>query len=189
MTEQQNDGIVEWFADLEADPKYQIEAAAAELAIEMSEILRHAFRAREDIGQNSLAEILGVSEGRVSQVLNGDGNFHVATIAKYLRALGYVLHVRPERVQVEVPPLVRNTRRKITAHLYKTTFSDGSSVSDQYTTLVGTGTEVKVALDRPRLVASRSLSSVKRAYVEDSVTATEKTPSTPSARTRQPVRS
>ncbi|WP_105035158.1 helix-turn-helix domain-containing protein [Cryobacterium aureum] len=186
MTEQPN-VVVDWVAELEANPKYQLEEAAAELAMEMSEILIHAFRVRTDIDQKDLAERLGVSEGRVSQVLHGDGNVHVATIAKYLRALGYALQVIPRPVDQESPSLVRNSRRKMVAHIYKTTFADGTGVSDHYTSIVGASPVAKEALDRPRLVSSRSLSAVKRAYLDDLVTATVKEPPARLTRTRQAV--
>ncbi|MEU1594532.1 helix-turn-helix transcriptional regulator [Streptomyces sp. NPDC005708] len=36
-----------------------------------------------------LSSLLGVSEGAVSQVLNGDGNIRISTLARYLRAMGF----------------------------------------------------------------------------------------------------
>lgn len=46
--------------------------------------------------QKELAELLGVSEGRVSQILNGDGNLRVATLARYLSALGFSLRMEAD---------------------------------------------------------------------------------------------
>lgn len=181
MTEQP-ENVVDWIADLESNPAYQMEEAAAELALEMSEILRHAFRARPDIDQKTLARLIGVSEGRVSQILHSDGNLHVSTLAKYLRALGYSLQVKPRSIAEEAPPLRRNTRRGVTAHLYKTTFASTNGVSEVYTTFVGSDAEPKEALDRPRLMSSRSLSSAKRAYVDDSIQAATKPASSKSPR-------
>src|SRR5258708_31297474 len=43
---------------------------------------------RDDIEKQGLAALIGVSPGRVSQVLNNPGNLTVAQIVKYTRALG-----------------------------------------------------------------------------------------------------
>ncbi|OBK30141.1 hypothetical protein A5659_03615 [Mycobacterium sp. 1165196.3] len=62
--------------------------AAADLAGQVSRVL-HAALAASGMDQKDLAEKLGVTQGRVSQVLNGDGNLRIAAVARYLRALGY----------------------------------------------------------------------------------------------------
>lgn len=79
--------------------------AAARLAVETAQLLTTAFAARKDIDQKALAEIVGVSEGRVSQVLHGDGNVHVATLARYLAALGYEADLTARPTAAEAAPL------------------------------------------------------------------------------------
>jgi transcriptional regulator with XRE-family HTH domain len=186
MTKQPDD-VVDWMKTLEADPNYQLDEAAAELALELSQILLHAFHAREDIDQKTLSERLGVSEGRISQVLHGDGNIHVATVAKYLRALGYRLRVVPLSIEDEAPNLMRNTRRRLMAHLYKTSFVDGDGITEHYTQVVTTSPIPREALDRPKLVGSRTLSATKRAYVEDVVSAPSREPLAPSRPKREAI--
>ena len=44
---------------------------------------------KADINQAGLAKAMGVSEGRVSQILNNPGNLTLKTIVQAARALGY----------------------------------------------------------------------------------------------------
>lgn len=74
--------------ELEADPGHNLELAAARAEVRVAGLLRRAFEASA-MSQRDLAERVGVTEGRVSQVLNSEGNLRVTTIARYLRALGY----------------------------------------------------------------------------------------------------
>jgi transcriptional regulator with XRE-family HTH domain len=52
------------------------------------EVLHDAL-GRSDLNQTQLAERLGKRKSAISQVLNGDGNVTVNTLAHYLAALGY----------------------------------------------------------------------------------------------------
>lgn len=85
--------------------------AAARLAVETAQLLKAAFAARKDIDQQALAEVIGVSEGRVSQVLHGDGNVHIATLARYLTALGYEAELTARPLAPEAPVLTTPRRR------------------------------------------------------------------------------
>jgi transcriptional regulator with XRE-family HTH domain len=85
--------------------------AAADLAAQVMRILEQALDA-SGIDQKSLAEKLGVTQGRVSQVLNGDGNLRVAAVARYLRALGYETHLSATPVDPSNPALPRTPRRR-----------------------------------------------------------------------------
>lgn len=67
--------------------------AAAAAASQTMSVLERA-KATSGITNKELADRLGVSEGRVSQVLNGDGNLHIATVARFLSAIGFHLAVR-----------------------------------------------------------------------------------------------
>jgi transcriptional regulator with XRE-family HTH domain len=93
-------------------PEGRISMAAARLAISASRMLASAFSARADIDQKALAGLIGVTEGRVSQVLHGDGNVHVATLARYMTALGYEVELTAKSVDASAPPLkARKPRR------------------------------------------------------------------------------
>ena len=85
--------------------------AAADLAAQVMRILEQALDA-SGLDQKALAERLGVTQGRVSQVLNGDGNLRVAAVARYLRALGYETHLSATPVDPGNPTLPRASRRR-----------------------------------------------------------------------------
>jgi len=48
--------------------------------------------------QVEIAEALGVTAGRVSQVFSGEGNIRISTLARYLRAMGYSLELNARPV-------------------------------------------------------------------------------------------
>jgi transcriptional regulator with XRE-family HTH domain len=73
---------------LEASPRAAQEMAAADLATWIRWALNRALSVSRK-SQKDLAESLGVSESAVSQVLSGDGNVKISTLAKYARALGF----------------------------------------------------------------------------------------------------
>lgn len=83
--------------------------AAADLAGQVMRLLQQALEASK-LDQKSLAEKLGVTQGRVSQVLNGDGNMKVAAVARYLRALGYETRLTASPVTSGLPALPRKSR-------------------------------------------------------------------------------
>lgn len=85
--------------------------AAADLAGQVMRLLQQALDASE-LDQKSLAEKLGVTQGRVSQVLNGDGNMKIAAVARYLRALGYETRLTASPVISGLPALPRESRRR-----------------------------------------------------------------------------
>lgn len=62
--------------------------AAARLRREVLKILHRALAAAE-INQVELAARLGVRKSAVNQVLNGDGNVRITTLAEYLHACGH----------------------------------------------------------------------------------------------------
>ena len=92
-------------------PEGLLGMAAARLAIKASRLLLEAFAARKDIGQRDLAESVGVTEGRVSQVLHGDGNVHVATLARYMAALGYELELTAKPIDSMAPSIRPKPKR------------------------------------------------------------------------------
>ncbi|GJF08919.1 hypothetical protein NGTWS0302_33030 [Mycolicibacterium cyprinidarum] len=85
--------------------------AAADLAGQVMRLLEQALDA-SGLEQKDLAEKLDVTQGRVSQVLNGDGNMKVAAVARYLRALGYETHISASPVDPGRPDLAREARRR-----------------------------------------------------------------------------
>jgi predicted XRE-type DNA-binding protein len=85
--------------------------AAADLAGQVMRLLHQALDV-SDLDQKALAEKLGVTQGRVSQVFNGDGNMRIAAVARYLRALGYETRLSATPVAPGIPPLPRESRRR-----------------------------------------------------------------------------
>lgn len=84
--------------------------AAADLAGQVMRLLQQALDV-SGLDQKMLAEQLGVTEGRVSQVVNGDGNMRIASVARYLRALGYETRLSAIPVLPNKPVLPRETGR------------------------------------------------------------------------------
>jgi predicted XRE-type DNA-binding protein len=84
--------------------------AAADLAGQVMRLLHQALDV-SDLDQKALAEKLGVTQGRVSQVFNGDGNMKIAAVARYLRALGYETRLVATPAIPGIPALPRESRR------------------------------------------------------------------------------
>lgn len=85
--------------------------AAADLAAQVLRLLEQALDA-SGLDQKNLAEKLDVTQGRVSQVLHGDGNMRIAGVARYLRALGYETHLSATPVEPGRPTLPLATGRR-----------------------------------------------------------------------------
>lgn len=75
-----------------ASARGAIELAAATATAEVARLL-HWMSTTSTRRQTQIADLLSVSDGRVSQVLNGDGNITVAALAKYARAYGYTTRI------------------------------------------------------------------------------------------------
>lgn len=103
----------------ELTPEGQREMTAARLTLKAVALLNEAQEA-SGLNQRQLADALGVSEGRVSQVLGGDGNIRISTFARYLRAMGYVPRLETDPASDAVPPLggrrVPRRRRSMGSH-------------------------------------------------------------------------
>lgn len=84
--------------------------AAANLAGQVMRLLEQALDA-SGLEQKDLAEKLGVTQGRVSQVFNGDGNMRIAAVARYLRALGYETRISATPVGSGGQALPREAQR------------------------------------------------------------------------------
>ncbi|AEF40246.1 hypothetical protein [Hoyosella subflava] len=96
------------------------ELAAAEFTASISRLLWRAAKA-SPVRQGTVAETLGVSEGRVSQVINSDGNIYTAAFAKYMMTLGYRVKVVVEPINSSYPtidsePSRGRPRRSRTGH-------------------------------------------------------------------------
>lgn len=99
----------------EATPVGQREMAAARAEVRVSNLLKKALRL-SGMSQRELAERLGVTEGRVSQVINSDGNLRITTVARYLRVMGYELHIDATAADPGVRALRSGRRSRRPAH-------------------------------------------------------------------------
>jgi transcriptional regulator with XRE-family HTH domain len=81
------------YSDRASSPEGRLSLAAARLALRISELL-HSAKIRSGQSSKQIADQLGVTEGRVSQILNGSGNLHVATVGRFLAACGFELNVK-----------------------------------------------------------------------------------------------
>ncbi|MHB8289274.1 MAG: helix-turn-helix domain-containing protein [Acidimicrobiales bacterium] len=86
--------------ELESSAEGAQEMAAARLAVEVTASFSRAIR-ESGVSQNRLGEVLDLSPGAVSQVVNGDGNLRVSTLGRYFRALGYQARLFLEPVEPE----------------------------------------------------------------------------------------
>ena len=93
------------------------ELAAARLASLVTGLLERV-EADSSLLHKDVAEAMGVTPGRVSQLMSGDGNLRVATLARLLDAFGYELSLtaRPKSgagapVSVPAPPRRRRGKR------------------------------------------------------------------------------
>lgn len=100
---------------LQADPKASGNLAAARLAdlvAALMEAVEDACPAR----QKDIAEAMGVTPGRVSQLMAGDGNVRIATLARFLDGCGYELSLTAtpksgEGLPITLPRPPRSGRR------------------------------------------------------------------------------
>jgi len=76
-------------------PEGRRELAAAAGIADAADLLLECFEAA-GLTQERLAQLLGLTPGRVSQVLHGDGNVKVATLARFLSAMGWELQLRAQ---------------------------------------------------------------------------------------------
>jgi transcriptional regulator with XRE-family HTH domain len=89
-----------------------VEMAGARLAVRVAELIRLAMKA-SGLSQRELADRLGVGEARVSQIVNGDGNLRLASIARVFAALGYEAELKVyggDHQELRITP--RSARRK-----------------------------------------------------------------------------
>jgi transcriptional regulator with XRE-family HTH domain len=70
-----------------------------------------AAKAASRLSSKAVAERMGVTDGRVSQILSGDGNVHIATAARVLRAMGYELQLAAVPVEPGRPSLAIGRRQ------------------------------------------------------------------------------
>lgn len=94
--------------------------SAARFAIQIIRLLLTA-KKESKLSHREIAARLQITEGRVSQVLNGDGNVHIATLARFMHVMGYdlTLHATPfvEGVrQIEVTSRRERRRREQEHH-------------------------------------------------------------------------
>jgi len=95
--------------EAEADPFMSLDMAAARGIVDGSALLARTFRAT-GLTQRQLATKAGVSEGRVSQILGGEENLRLSTVARYLHAMGYQLMLSASNLADGTTILARQNR-------------------------------------------------------------------------------
>jgi DNA-binding XRE family transcriptional regulator len=87
-----------------ADPERAQRVAAIEAAIEQA-LLLGEIRERRSLSQADLAEVLGTSQARVSQVEN-QSDLYLSTLKRYIEALGGELEIAAvfdgERIEISL---------------------------------------------------------------------------------------
>lgn len=147
------------YDDVASTSQGSAELAAARAASRVARLMGSAHK-RSGVSQTAMAEALRVSKGRISQLLNGDGNVKVSSLAKVLDALGYELSLEAKPKNDSVPELTRRsaTRANVSTppadHVWawKQHFASGEGI----TCVVLLMDEIDgehTALDRPRLMS------------------------------------
>jgi transcriptional regulator with XRE-family HTH domain len=126
--------------ELEEDPRVRTELAAARLASTVGALMEQVGEATS-AKYKDVAAAMGVTAGRVSQILSGDGNVRIATLARFLDACGYELELtaRPKSGRGPTITLPRPPRRR------RSERSDASGTAARWTpstTKVSTVTKV-----------------------------------------------
>lgn len=83
---------MDWYEQRASTYEGSLGIAKAELRYRAIEVIADALE-RSGVSRKELAARLGVSPGRVSQVLGGDQNLRLNTLAEYLYALGRKVHL------------------------------------------------------------------------------------------------
>lgn len=123
--------------DLEMEsPEGRAELSAVATAGQVRHLLDMA-KDRSAITGEEIARILGITPGRVSQVLNSDGNIRISTFAKFLAAMGYQVELGardPQGRSLDSGRTRRDRRRHLddqsswTETTYELTWVHGSGV-------------------------------------------------------------
>ncbi|WP_147918114.1 helix-turn-helix domain-containing protein [Ruania zhangjianzhongii] len=98
-----SDDRVSMLDELVSTPRGRAELAAAEAALRAQALIEQAFE-ETALSARDVANALGVTEGRVSQLRHGDGNVRLSTLAKLMSVLDQNLaleahHTASERGQ------------------------------------------------------------------------------------------
>lgn len=112
------DGRISDVERIEADPHAALEFEAALLIQRTNSLLYMACNARDDLTNRVVADRVGVTEGRVSQVLSGEEAPRVSTLARYMRAFGYRLEIHATPVEPEAPDFDRPAARSWVSTVY-----------------------------------------------------------------------
>jgi len=125
MSDKQKSLVDEIKEDRYRSPGYY----AAGLAMDVQVLLNRALESRPDMSLADIAEIVGVDEERVRWAFslndvdhipagmsyldwNSDGNMHTASIAKFLKALGYKLELKVKAVEEDTDAEYVNHRAR-----------------------------------------------------------------------------
>jgi len=131
-----------------------VSMAGPRLAVRVAELIRLAAKSSSR-SQQEIAERMGIGESRVSQIVNGDGNYHVATIARFFAAADCTVDVRVfDSNQSEVAIRPRRKPRRATGgttYVHPVETADGKVIRvESYSphSLPGTPLDFPMAVDR-----------------------------------------
>ncbi len=135
------------------------EMSVARLSLRVALLLSRALKA-SGRSQKELAAELGLSEGRVSQVLNGDGNVRVSTLARFMMAMGYEVTLDARPVEEDLPAIsgrrrIRQRHQTLRESVYLQFVGGSSGAVLHRITIVPDGAPVKGnSLSNPVLVGT-----------------------------------
>ncbi len=150
------------YDELAGSPQGSAELAAARAASRVARLMGSAHKS-SGLKQSTIADTLRVTKGRISQLLNSDGNVKVSSVAKVLDALGYELIVDARPKSDAVPELGRRAPRRTedaastnSVWAWKQHFASGDGIKCVVLLMDEIDGE-HTALDRPTLLSVRPI--------------------------------
>ena len=121
---------------LEGAPTSRADLAAARLASLVTGLLEKV-EVRSSARRKDVADAMSVTPGRVSQIMSGDGNLRIATLARLLDGFGYELSLTARPIsgsgeEVTVPGVGRKPRGASTPSVELTEKSSAPRVEVWY---------------------------------------------------------
>lgn len=155
----------------------RLSLAAATLALKTLQLI-HTVKARRGLTNKDLAAKLEVSEGRISQILNGDGNLHIATVGRFLAACDFELTLLAKPTESVLGLTEVSSERKArsrsasraaitsswTKHAFTLHFGGADGVFEHITVVDSRGDQAPIPLDMPSDIGTRLKGSHPRVH-------------------------
>ena len=183
MTASRRRSLVE---ERESTLEGRLSMAAARSAVAAVALINRAVDV-SGLTQDALSRDLGVTPGRVSQVVNGDGNLRVSTLARFLRAAGYRLRFVAEPADAGIDPLPEPARSRRPAGERTFRYVAVRTVTTLTDEGVGPERVLQVSVSHPKTILEHGgtyelIVDVQTGHIEPGQVAFARTPQHPRSR-------